>query len=249
MEWFKDLDLNEKQQALYMHVLEKGAKTASELATELREQRTNIYLIAEELEELGLVQRDQSQPVVRFTAANPTRLQQLMREKQKKLASTVTELNKNIPELVALYHLNNEDQGMAYFEGLKGYTAALEDMIRTKKEVCVFAASNVSRARPDAWNVLQRKLDERARNKVKTKLLFEKGLDETRQRERRKKQKIEVRHWGKAPFDGEVAIYGATVVLTTYDEKLISLVIKNAAIAATLQSIFDTAWNAAQSVE
>jgi hypothetical protein len=56
---------------------------------------------------------------------------------------------------------------------------------------------------------------------------------------------MEVRLWGGSVFAGEVAIYGNTVVLTTYDERLISLVIKNPDIATTMQTIFDTAWVAA----
>ncbi|MEO8863345.1 MAG: hypothetical protein ABI354_03420 [Candidatus Saccharimonadales bacterium] len=53
---------------------------------------------------------------------------------------------------------------------------------------------------------------------------------------------MDVRFWGESVFEGEVAIYGPTVIMTTYDDKLISLVIKNSAIAATMQAIFDTAW-------
>jgi len=115
-------------------------------------------------------------------------------------------------------------------------------MIRSKKEVCVFAASDVSRARPDAWDILQNKLAKRAHAKVGTRILFETALKQDTDIPSRERQRMKVRFWGDKAFEGEVAIYGPTVVLTTYDEKLVSLVIKNPAIAATMQTIFDTAW-------
>lgn len=245
MDWFTELGLNSKQQKLYLHVLEHGAQSASELADGLKEQRTNIYLIVEELEGHGLIVRNEDKPIARFEATNPNQLQKLMLSKQKRLANSASQMKKVLPELLGLYQLSNKSPGFAYFEGIKGYTAALEDMIRSHEEVCVFGASNVSRARPDAWKTLQEKLQKRAKAKISTRILFEDSLESTTDIESRKRQKMEVRFWGNAPFEGEVAIYGSTVVLTTYDESLTSLVIKNLAIAKTMQSIFDTAWNSA----
>ena len=242
MEWLKSLGLNDKQRKLYLYLLENGAVNASKIAQDLGEQRTNVYLITESLEQKGLVEKDESSPVVLFRATDPERLQRLMTEKQKQLAGSATELKRALPELKGLYHLNTASDGLAYFEGLKGYEAALEDMIRSKSEVCVFGASNVSGARPDAWSILQKKLGERSLAKVPTRILFEESLRETTDIASRKRQKMQVRFWGNSVFAGEVAIYGSTVVLTTYDEKLISLVIKNSDIAATMQAIFDTAW-------
>ncbi len=246
MEWLSTLGITQKQQKLYMYLLEHGSHTASELAGILGEQRTNIYLLAEDLEKNGLLERDASRPVVRFLATNPNRLQRLMTQKQHALAESATQLKKALPEMTGLYQINSAQPGLAYFEGIKGYSAALEDMIRSEQEVCVFGASNVSRARPDAWDVLQNKLQKRALAKVRTRILFEQALQESTDIHSRQRQRMQVRFWGDAVFDSEVAVYGSTVVLTTYDDKLSSLVIKNQSLANTLQSIFDTAWIAAK---
>lgn len=247
MNWFKDIGLNEKQASLYMHVLEHGAQSASEIAVALKEQRTNVYLIVAELEEKGLVKRDESQPIVRFVAASPMRVQQLLATEQKRLAHQAAQLRKAMPELLGLHNLTSPKSGIAYFEGLKGYTATLDDAIRTQKEVCVFGASDVSHARPDAWAVLQSRLKIRAAKKIPTRMIFEAGLRYTTDLNSRKKQCIQVKFWGNNPFPGEIAVYGETVILTTYDEKLISLVVKNPAITATFQNIFDEVWESVKS--
>ena len=57
-----------------------------------------------------------------------------------------------------------------------------------------------------------------------------------------RRKNIELRFWGENIFESEVAVYGSTVIMTTYDDKLISIVIKNPSIAATLRAIFDSAW-------
>lgn len=246
MEWFKTFGLNEKQQKLYMYLLEHGAKTASELAHDLGEQRTNIYLLAGELERLGLLERDEAQPIVRFATTNPSRLQELLTQRQQALAVQATQLRRLLPELRGMHQLSGSKPGFAYFEGLKGYEAALGDMIRSRQEVCVFGASDVSGSRPDAWGILQSKLHERASAKVPTRVLFETALMPEIELAVRQQQRMRVRFWGDAVFVGEVAIYGHSVVLTTYDDQLISLVIKNPAISGTMQAIFDTAWNQAE---
>lgn len=248
MEWFKDLGISAKQQKLYLFLLEHGARSASQLAQELGEQRTNIYLLAEDLEKKGLVERDTSQPTVRFIATSPARLQQLLGQKQQVLAATASQLRKALPDLQGLYQLSSSRPGLAYFEGLKGYMVALEDMIRSKQEVCVFGASDISQSRPDAWSVLQNKLTKRAHSKVSTRIIFETALGAITDIPSRQRQRMQVRFWGDRVFEGEVAMYGHTVVLTTYDDTLTSLVIRNPVIASTMQAIFDTAWQQAATI-
>ncbi|MEO8863346.1 MAG: helix-turn-helix domain-containing protein [Candidatus Saccharimonadales bacterium] len=153
MEWFERIGLNDKQKKLYLHLLENGALTASQLADELKEQRTNIYLITDELVALDLIERNTRQPVARFMAANPARLQQLIAKQQQDLAVSAKQLRKILPELQGRYVLSSQKPGFAYYEGIKGYGLALDDMIRSGQEVCVFGSSNVSVARPDAWTL------------------------------------------------------------------------------------------------
>jgi len=78
MEWLQSIGLNEKQQQLYLYLLEHGSLAASQLAQELGEQRTNVYLLVDALAERGLVEKDESLPVAQFKVTNPQRLQELM---------------------------------------------------------------------------------------------------------------------------------------------------------------------------
>ena len=246
MEWLKTLGLNEKQSLLYQHLLTKGAATASELAKDLNEQRTNIYLLLDALMQHGLAEKDEELPVAQFKASNPNKLQELMISRQKALATSSIQMKQALPELLGLYHLNTAYDGMSYFEGIRGYEAALEDMSKSVKEVCVFGASELEGHRPDAWAVLMKMLKKRALNKIPTRILFEKELKESTtlsvDRSPLLQQYMKARFWGDSTFEGEIALYENTVVLTSYDEKLVSLVIKNGSIATTFQSIFNTAW-------
>lgn len=251
MEWFKDIGLNEKQARLYLFVLEHGAQTATELAKALGEQRTNIYLLAEELEQKRLLERDETKPVVHFVASSPVRVQRLLQQEQKRLADQAAQLRKAMPELLGLHQLASPKSGIAYFEGLKGYAAALDDQIRPNhREVCVFGATILDELRPDAWKVLIDKLQKRGRAGIKTRIIFEEALRESTTLSTNHspvlKRTMKARFWGESPYEGEIAVYGNTVVLTSYDEKLVSLVVRNKQIAATFQAVFDTAWEHAQ---
>lgn len=249
MEWLNAVGLNKKQSLFYQYLLKTGASTASELAHDLGEQRTNIYLLADALINLGLVEKDDGHGVARFRATNPSRLQELMTARQKSLATSSSKMKQALPELLGLYYLNISQEGMAYFEGLKGYEAALDDMSKTKHEVCVFGATFLEEARPDAWSILMNKLHKRALARIKTRIIFEETRKSSKtlsvDRSSSLKKYMEARFWGKSPFEGEVTIYDSAVVLTSYDEKLVSLVIKNKAISETMQAIFNTAWQSA----
>lgn len=250
MDWLRTLGLNKKQGLVYMHLLENGNATASELAQRLGEQRTNIYLLLDALTELSLVEKDESRPVAQFKVTNPNQLQQLMTQKQKAVSTSSAQLKQALPELLGLYHLNVAHEGMAYFEGLKGYGAALEDMNKANGEVCIFGATQLEEVRIDAWAIAMNKLQKRAAAKVRTKIIFEKTRKNSStlsvDRLPILQSYMEARFWGNAIFEGEVVVYDSTVVLTSYDDKLVSLVIKNSAIAVTFKTIFDTAWENAE---
>lgn len=254
MEWLSALGLNEKQSQTYRYLLEHGSLTASQLAKALGEQRTNIYLIVDALIAAGLVEKDESKPVAQFKVANPEKLQDLMTTQQRNLATSSVRMKQALPELLGLYHLNTAYDGMAYFEGLKGYEAALEEMNKISGEVCVFGASELEGVRPDAWAVLLKQLSKRAQLKIKTRILFETALMGPTRKESRLsvdvspllQRHMEARFWGNSPYEGEIALYDNAVVLTSYDEKLVSLVIKNNTIATTFKSVFNTAWEQAE---
>lgn len=251
MEWFQSLGLNQKQSQVYLSLLRRGSQTASQLALDLNEQRTNVYLLIEQLLALGIVQKDQSRPVDRFTPVDPNTFLGLMSRKQQILANRAAQLKKDLPELTGLFHLNVADEGLAFFEGLQGYSAALDDMVASQLDVCVFGASDISSRRPDAKRILEAKFQKRAQEKVSTRIIFDESLRDSSgvptQLSLATKKYSLVRFWGEKPFgNGEVAIYGGTVVLTSYDDQLTSMVIKKPALTALFQTIFDTAWHQAK---
>jgi sugar-specific transcriptional regulator TrmB len=250
MDWFKSIGLNDKQQAAYLYLLKNGVKSASELAKGLGEQRTNSYLIVEELLSKGLVEIDHASKVIRYRAASPDQLQSLMTARQRHIATQALELKKSLPDLNGLYQLTSSESGIAYFEGLKGYTDALEDQIQAGAEVCVFAASELLFDRPDAWEVLLKMLQKRGYAKIKSRILYETAIKERIDLSFRTseiiKKTMEAKFWGNSLFDGEVAIYKNSVIFTVYDEKLTSILIKNSAVVKTMQTIFNTAWAQAE---
>ncbi len=248
MEWFHTIGLNTKQQKIYVYLLEYGASTASELAAGLEEQRTNIYLLMNDLIEKELIVRSESQPVVHFKIANPVRLQELMTENQTQVARSAARLRKELPELLGQYHLHTAGEGFAYFTGVKGYKATLDEPLRTRQEVCVFSTARVN-DRPDLWDMLQNSLQKRAAQKVSTRMLLDPSLRTKVSITDMARKRIELQFWGVAAFQSEIALCGDTTVLTTYDDQLTSIVIKNKLITATFQAIFDTAWGDAKKIE
>lgn len=245
MEALECLDLNTKQQSIYMYLLEHGPSTASDLGKSLGEQRTNIYLLSEKLVDMELVAKDDSTPITHLKITSPIRLQELLLEQQSKLAKNASRLKKQLPDFQGLYHLHTASEGLAYFTGVTGYRSTLDEQLRAGQDVCVISTAKVN-DRPDLWDILQNSLQKRAIKKISTKMLLDPSLKSRVSVPELAQRRVQLRFWGNSPFQSEVALCGSSTILTTYDENLKSIVIKDRSITETFQVIFDTAWDSAE---
>jgi sugar-specific transcriptional regulator TrmB len=238
--------LSKKEEKFYKELLEHGPQTVRMLSERMDEQRTNCYLILDSLVELGLVKRDDLQSVTRFCATHPRSLQKLVLDKQKNLRETSQSIAQSIPELTSLYRLSTEKNGIAYFEGLKGYIAVHDDMYHTE-ELLIFISHTIFQRQPEIYDMVQKKIRGRGKNGVRSRFIACAATKPDLQAVNLNHPNTEVRATEAAIFDGEISIYDNKVVLTTYEKnKLKTLVITDPAQAQTFRAIFELVWSAAE---
>ena len=116
---------------VYLALLSSGEATATTISEKSNLDRTLIYQLANKLIERGLVSYIIKNNVKYFSAANPQKLIQDLKEKEK-------ELQKAMPELINLTKIKEEETKVEIYRGKDGIRTILKDIIRTKKDYIAF---------------------------------------------------------------------------------------------------------------
>lgn len=228
------LGLNEKEAKFYLFLLKEGSRTAAQVSNEQEETRTNTYMVLNRLVEQQLVQVETTGVKQRYSAAEPTKLKELLAARQQQLRQSQASLSAALPRLTSMYNLGEHKPGVIYLEGLQGYRTFLEDIYKTGETVRLLGG-HVPPQTPEARELLATEIRRRQSKGVLTQAIFYIGARDW-------PHGFEVRLWGKQPLDSEIVMYGNKVSFTIYQPKLIVTVITNDVLARTFHTIFDQLW-------
>lgn len=131
--------LSEEQAIVYQSLLEKGPQKASDLATWAGIKRPTTYKILEELVNMGIVSKKESQgSVATFWPNHPQILLERIDQKQKELETTKELISYSLGSLVSKYNLINEKPNIQFYEGLHGVKKVLDDTLDSKGEILTY---------------------------------------------------------------------------------------------------------------
>ncbi len=114
--------LTDRQQAVYLALLEIGMGSAAQIAHNAGLERTSIYAVLDSLTSLGLIGEQMVGKKRRFVAYNPNRLRNLLKERQRLLQEM-------LPDLQALWTATDVRPRVRYYEGVTGMRTVLEDTL------------------------------------------------------------------------------------------------------------------------
>lgn len=237
-----ELGLTAKEALFYQELVAHGPQTVKTLSASTKEQRTNCYLILQELIDLELVERDDGKPVARFRPKHPNQLKRTLAREQQQLKRIDQNLTRALPELTSLYRLSTEQKGIAYFQGLEGYGAVHDDM-NESSEVLSFISETIFGNQPKLYSLLQKKMKQRTDKHIPSRFLACRATKPFVRAAHLNRPGVEVRILEADLFTGEVTIYNDKVAFTTYKHNsLTTLVINDSVQAQTLRSIFEVLW-------
>lgn len=235
------LGLNPKESKFYLHLLEEGEHTASDIAKALKESRTNTYMVLERLTEEELVEVNEKLAVKQYAAASPEKLKSLLVRQQQKLKQSQQALSSVLPQLNSTYQLGQHKPGVAYFEGLDGYRIFQENVAKSEPPIDIFA-SNIVPENHEAWEELQKSVKKRVVRGTPARIIFHNDAKNWLDVPAFEANGYEVRFWGENPLVGEFVIFGDKIALTAYQPVVVTTVITNAVIAGTFRTIFEQLW-------
>ncbi len=125
------LNLNESQAAVYLAALELGQATMQELAHKSKVKRTSIYNFIEELKGRGLITETKKKKRRIYSAVHPEQLVEMEKTR-------VRELQRMLPELLAVYNKSDSKPRVTFYEGIEGTEEVYADMLKEKQPIYVY---------------------------------------------------------------------------------------------------------------
>jgi HTH-type transcriptional regulator, sugar sensing transcriptional regulator len=241
--------LSEKEAKVYLASLELGPATALQIARKAGTNRGTTYLVAENLMHRGLMSSVENQGSKNFCAEPPGELLSRMEKEHGTLTERRASLSAALPELEALVKQGGPRPSVRYYEGLAGIEAMRQILYRCRREEVVSAVDlDLARRHLPEENIRahqkQMKLFDLGGRVLYTcsdeanERILSKSLSEGSHEHRRVPR-------DKYPFAGEIVIFGNTIALISYSDKIFGSIIEHKHFAGTARSLFELAWLAA----
>ncbi len=127
----QELGFSEGEIRIYLALLKLGTIPVHKIKEETKLHRTTIYDFLEKLLNKGLVNYVIKNNIKFYSATNPTKLLDLLKEKE----NNIKEI---LPQLIDLSKFNKEEMTVEVYKGIEGVKTLLNDVIRTKKDYVIF---------------------------------------------------------------------------------------------------------------
>ena len=231
--------LTESQAKGYLALIQHGALTPAELAEKTGETRTNGYMICEKLEQLGLATKKDGRKAV-YMPESPTRLKQLLINRQKRLKEADTQLAGILPTLLSTYRLATDKPGTIYLEGTDSLKRVYDDIIQTGETIHIFPSS-YDRDDPKTAAMIDSQIKRQRAANIKTEVLLRQDIFD--QLSDTDNSLFEARPTTLGALDAQIIIYGDNIAITTFRSGVVTTIITSTPIADTFRQLFANQWD------
>jgi len=238
--------LTEGEVKVYLTLLELGETKTGPLIKKSKISSSKVYDILNRLADKGLVSSVTKENIKYYTPAEPKRILDYVKDKEKTLAEKRVELEKIIPELNSKINLREMAPYATVFEGIKGIKTAFAQILNELDSKETLLALGARGGTPlDIYRPFFKKWhDERTKRKIKAKMIFNLEARDTFGKDRQSNSFTEVKYLPKeASSPGTINIYKDNVIISLLTEKPILIKVHNATIANSFREYFNLLWN------
>lgn len=242
----EQIGLTGEQSKIYFCLLSIGTLKVRKIAIETKINRSLVYKVLKQLISLSLVVENVSKgSVSTFTPLHPSRLNEIVKNKENDLKSAELALHETIGKLGALFNINKDKPSIYFYEGIEGIKFLNKDILLTKMDIKLIRSpfdNNTEELDARA----KRLLEERAYTGIKTKLIVPiKNTTSSITPEWDKKYHIERQRIDRKELfnSAQIIIYGNKVAFTSFGNSMITTIIEDQEISNTCSMLFDALWN------
>ncbi len=241
--------LTNSQADAYQALVKHSPSTPPTLSKLISESRTNTYKLLEQLEELGLAERDESQKKLQYHAKSPDALMDLTRANLMKAEAANNQISANLESLRLEFYRYNQQPGVRFFQGRDALRQIYDDQIDTAQPVNYFRS--IHDVKFFSYDEMRKLRGSFGLAGIKRHVFSPDARDVPINWQETDKIRLLERTWLKpelytAPV--EVAVYGNKVSMLSFDKEAVGTVIESPQIAEALRQIFELADMGAKSV-
>ncbi len=237
----EDIGLTKGEIKVYLTLLKLGETTTGAVIENSGLSSGKIYEILDKLINKGLVSFIVKEKTKYFSAASPNRILDYLHEKEKDLKNKEEEFVKELPSLLAIKETTKKEHETIFFKGFKGFRTAIYealDSLNSKDEVI---AMGIISTKDEKYNIMwQAWHKERIKRKIKCRAIF--SDKKTVYYKALKKMKLMEVKVIKGITPTAVDVMGANVLILTHGKEPSCLLIKNAEIAQSFTTFFNSLW-------
>lgn len=246
-----EVGLSEEQSLVYSALLDKGAQKASILASWTGIKRGLIYKVLEQLEAMGLVSKKGGEGTVAvFSPEHPSRLMDMMDQKEKSLALAKETISFSLGSLASKYNLLSGKPNVQFYEGMDGAQKVIDDSLSIEKNGEILQYVDSETILKFIPNENKEYVAKRKKLGFKKKILVPNTVFMKNRVKEISTDDIEIRFLTEpTPFSTTLQIYGDKIsYLTLTENKKIGIIIEDKDIASFHRSLFLFAWEKAQQI-
>ncbi len=243
----KQIGLNESQIEVYNTLLQYGELPASKIALKTSLNRTNVYNVLADLEEMDLIEQNKKETKTRYALVHPSRLQEVIESRLKQIKQAETSLQIALPQMISDYNLAVGKPGIRFYEGKEGLIQVMEDSLTAETEIYTYvdieAVEKYIKKENEAYVKKRRKLGKKKKILVSDSEFNKKFFKHLGQ------EQTDVRYldFEMPSFSIAMHIYDNKIsYITLQPKKMIGIIIEDEMIANMHRALFEFTWSKAK---
>jgi sugar-specific transcriptional regulator TrmB len=236
----QQLGYNDREIKVYLTLLTGGPSSVRKLAKDTGINRGSVYEALKTLQKESLAGMYQKHKKQFFLAEDPEKLVEAIERKERSVSSLKRDLAEALPELRSLYVHGGAKPTVKYYEGDKGFTIILNDVLKTMAEESdkTYRAYSSAALRDYLYKEFPNFTKERIARRLNVRVIaIGAGGDD---------QPLAERRWlnGKDSSPTYSLIYGKKVAFLSLgaNKNPLGILIEDSSVAATERLIFDRVW-------
>lgn len=245
-EKLQKIGLNTKESRVYIELLKRGTRKASDLTKSLEMPKTSVLDTLNSLSKKGIVSKIKRKNSYLFTALEPEMLMNILEQQEQKIKDNMKKVEKIIPLLESLQDIKSPKPQIEYLEGKQGLAEAFTDTLKVpnKNILCYATVDEQAYALPE---VFPEYFYNRVKKKISTTCLI--PASKPSLAECILKDEEQLRKTYFIPEDKyvpiEINVYENNTAIMSFEEEF-AVIIRSKPIADSMKVMFDLAFEGAK---
>jgi len=244
-EILKSAGLTISQTKAYLALLGNDLFTPPDLADEIGENRTSVYMILNRLEELGLIHKIKGQKIA-YEAEPPSMLKDLLTRRQTELQQTQRNIMTILPKLNAKYTISHQKPGVIFFQGIEGLEYVYKEIIDNGQDFIILPCKG-ARAHKEVDELITKNIKLQKKQHIKSRVIYPLAIKDSIKIDELTNDNVYAKFFGtETGHQAQIIVYANCVAITTFEGGISTTVITNPMVAQTHKKYFESIWAVAE---